>query len=45
MFLRQVRERDCEELDKKRILLEEMLSVKEISYEKRIRFCKAFASD
>ena len=45
MLLRQVRKSECEEMCKKRILLEKILGAKEISYEKCVRFCKAFASE
>ena len=38
------RKEECEELCRRRILIEKILGVKEIEYEKCVRFCRAFAS-
>jgi len=43
--LRLIKKHECEEMCKKRILLEKILDVKEISYKKCVRFCKAFAAE
>jgi hypothetical protein len=43
VVLRIRRREECEELCRKRIELEKTLGVREISYEKCVKICKAFA--